>query len=168
MVLFTDIVGSTAMTSASGDHIAHGVLRTHDDVVRNALRSHSGIEVKHTGDGIMASFRSVTEAARAALKIVEAVQSLRSGGDGPRLGVSVGINAGEPVAESGDLYGSVVQIAARVCDRAGEDEVLVTEVVRELLRGKGHTFEDLGPSPLKGIDDEIRLWKLVPGPRQED
>ena len=55
-VLFTDIVGSTALTQSLGDDAAMALLRVHDDIVRDAVRALGGREVKHTGDGIMASF----------------------------------------------------------------------------------------------------------------
>jgi class 3 adenylate cyclase/pimeloyl-ACP methyl ester carboxylesterase len=160
VVLFTDIVGSTAMTAALGDHPAQSVVREHDRIVRSALADRTGREIKHTGDGIMASFRSVSDAAGAALLMRDQIANLaRERPDHP-LAIRVGLNAGEPVAEGGDLFGSTVQIAARVCDRAGTGEVVVTDVVRELLRGKQMRFDDFGLHDMKGVDGSIRLWRL--------
>lgn len=160
VVMFTDIVGSTAMNSQFGDHVAQDVRRRHDEVVRRTLGQHSGAEVKHTGDGIMASFRSVTDAVRAARSIRA---DIRAGHlqDTPELAVRIGLNAGEPLPDEGDLFGGVVQVAARVCDRAGANEIVVTDVVRELLRGKHVSLEDYGVHDLKGIPDGVRLWRLT-------
>lgn len=161
VLLFTDIAGSTAMTTRAGDDDAQHVLRTHNRIVRAAVENCAGTEVKHTGDGILATFRGVIAATQAAISIANQVEALPVDDGLPRLAIKMGINAGEPLAESGDLYGSSVQIAARVCDVAGENEIVVTEVVRELLRGKQQEFESLGAPSLKGIDDPIPLWRLL-------
>lgn len=161
VVLFTDIVGSTAMTASLGDHPAQSVLRDHNRIVRSALAERGGVEIKHTGDGIMASFRSVSDAAGAALLMRDQIAGLA---DDHPLAIRIGLNAGEPVAEDGDLFGSTVQIAARVCDRAGNGEVVVTDVVRELLRGKLLRFDDLGLHEMKGVDGALRLWRLDAAP----
>lgn len=161
VLLFTDIAGSTAMTSRAGDDPAQHVLRTHNRIVRSAVSNYSGTEVKHTGDGILATFRGVIAATQAAISIANQVEALPEDPDLPRLAIKMGINAGEPLAESGDLYGSSVQIAARVCDYAGENEIVLTDVVHELLRGKQHHFDHIGEPALKGIDDRIGLWKLL-------
>lgn len=164
VVLFTDIVGSTAMTSTLGDHPAQSVIREHDRIVRSALGTYGGQEIKHTGDGIMASFRSVSDAASAALLMCERIAEVVRERSDHQLAIRVGLNAGEPVAEHGDLFGSTVQIAARVCDRAGDGEVVVTDVVRELLRGKLMRFDDAGLHEMKGVDGAIRLWRLSAAP----
>lgn len=159
VLMFTDMVGSTAFNSEHGDHVAQAVRRTHDDIVRSSLRAHSGSEIKHTGDGIFASFRSVGQAARAAFDIHSGVASRLA--DVPGLAVRIGLNAGEPHAEQDDLYGGSVQVAARVCDRAAAGEIVITDVVRELLRGKPIGFEDHGVHELKGIPSPMQLWRLV-------
>ncbi len=55
-ILFTDMEGSTTLTQRLGDAKAQELLRTHNSIVRDALKTHGGSEIKHTGDGIMASF----------------------------------------------------------------------------------------------------------------
>jgi class 3 adenylate cyclase len=160
VVMFTDMVGSTAMTSRFGDHVSQLVRRRHDDAVREALRRCGGTEIKHTGDGIMASFHSVVEAARAAMTISDSLDA-PSPAHEPELAVKIGLNAGEPVRDGADLFGSSVQVAARACERAGAGEIVVTGVVRELLRGKSALFEDHGLHDLKGVDGPVQLWRLV-------
>jgi class 3 adenylate cyclase len=154
-ILFTDLESSTALTQAVGDAKAQDVLHGHNDAVRAALAAHDGEEVKHTGDGIMASFGSAVSAVEAAL----AIQRDLAGGE---VRVRVGLNAGEPIQEEGDLFGGSVQLAARVCDRAEPGQVLVSNVVRELCTGKLFQFADQGEATLKGFPEPVRLFTVTP------
>jgi class 3 adenylate cyclase len=77
--------------------------------------------------------------------------------------VKIGINAGEPIAEEDDLYGTAVQIAARVTDQAAAGEIVVTNVVRELVAGKGYLFAEREPAALKGVEEPVRLFTLGVG-----
>ena len=144
-ILFTDMEGSTALTQQLGDDGAQDLVRQHNTAVRDALKAHAGNEIKHTGDGIMASFAS----ARGAVDCAIAIQRALAAGDSVR--VRIGLNAGEPVAEEQDLYGTSVQLAARVCAEADAGEILVSNVVRELAAGKGFLFNDRGDHALKGL-----------------
>ena len=153
-ILFTDMEGSTALTQRIGDDRAQDHVRQHNTVVREALKAHDGNEIKHTGDGIMASFPS----ARGAVDCAIAIQRALSAGDGVR--VRIGLNAGEPVAEEQDLYGTSVQLAARVCAEADGGEILVSNVVRELAAGKGFLFNDRGDRALKGFEDPVKLFEV--------
>jgi class 3 adenylate cyclase/pimeloyl-ACP methyl ester carboxylesterase len=155
-ILFTDLADSTGLTQRLGDQAAQELLRAHDAIVREALRAHDGAEIKHTGDGIMASFAS----ASAALECAVAVQRAVADQPDARLAVHVGINAGEPVAESDDLFGTAVQLARRLCDQADAGEVLISNVVRELTAGKGFLFADRGDATLRGFEDPVRLYEL--------
>ena len=74
--------------------------------------------------------------------------------------VRIGINAGEPIAEDGDLFGTTVQLARRICDHAEPGDVVVSDVVRQLAAGKGFLFADAGASALKGFDEPVRLYSL--------
>jgi len=75
-------------------------------------------------------------------------------------GVSIGLNAGEPVAEDGDLFGTAVQLTRRACDRAEPGQILVANVVRELAAGKGFLFGDIGDVVPKGFDEAVRLYEV--------
>ena len=158
-ILFTDMEGSTGLTQRLGDSKAQEILRTHNNIVRDALTAHSGTEIKHTGDGIMASFTSASAALEAAVAIQKALADHNEGND-TRLRVRIGLNAGEPVAEDEDLFGTAVQLAARVCDRAAPGQILVSNVVQELAAGKGFTFVDNGEATLKGFDKPVRLHEV--------
>jgi class 3 adenylate cyclase len=157
-IMFTDLVGSTDMSSRLGDHRALEVLRRHDEVVRDALTATGGREVKHTGDGILASFTHVSRAIEAAVRIqsVFRVDSQELAG----VSLRVGISAGEPVAESNDIFGAAVSMAARICAHASPGQVLVSSAVKDLSIGKRFTFVDRGPIALKGFDEPIRLYEV--------
>jgi class 3 adenylate cyclase/pimeloyl-ACP methyl ester carboxylesterase len=173
-ILFTDLADSTALTQRLGDDAAQELLRAHDAIVRDALRSYSGTEIKHTGDGIMASFASASAALECAVAVQRAVVAhqgpvdhaepvearARSPESRVPLAIHIGLNAGEPVTESDDLFGTAVQLARRICDRANAGEVLVSNVVRELTAGKGFLFADRGDATLRGFEDPVRLYEL--------
>ncbi len=155
IVLFTDLESSTALTQRLGDAGAQEILNGHNQVVRQALADHDGREIKHTGDGIMASFASASAAVRASLQI-------QRGLVGAEIRVRIGLNAGEPIQQDDDLFGASVQLAARVCDRAEPGQIVVANVVKDLCLGKGFTFTDLGPATLKGFDHPVPLFAVEP------
>ena len=122
-----------------------------------------GSEIKHTGDGIMASFPSTSGGLECAVAIQRAVVE-RNAGVGAQglapLHVRVGLNAGEPIAEDEDLFGTAVQLARRICDQARPGQILASNVVRELAAGKGFLFADRGEAALRGFEDPVRLYEL--------
>ena len=121
-IMFTDLVGSTRMTREKGDYGAQQVVRAHNAIVRKALASHDGWEVKHTGDGIMAGFPRASGAVKAATMILKAVARHNENAGETSFHVRVGINAGEPIREEDDYFGTTVQMAARACALKGIDE----------------------------------------------
>ncbi len=159
-ILFTDMVDSTATTQRMGDAGAQDLVRAHNAVVRDSLRAFGGVEIKHTGDGIMATFPSASRALNCALAIQVNI-ALHNGANGTDLKVRAGLNAGEPIAEERDLFGASVQMAARVCGEAGRGQVLVSNVVRELAAGKGFEFADAGEAALKGFETPVRLYAVA-------
>ena len=156
-ILFTDIEGSTALTQRLGDAKAQELVRAHNVIVRDALRAHGGSEIKHTGDGIMASFPSASSALECAVAIQRAVEARNKDDE---LGIHIGLNAGEPVAEDADLFGTAVQLARRICDQAEGGEILASDVVRQLVAGKGFLFADRGDVALRGFEDPVRLYEV--------
>ena len=158
-IMFTDLVGSTQISSRDGDARALEVLGHHDRIVREALASRGGREVKHTGDGIFASFSYVSAAVECAVQIQHSFgEPVPADSDDPR--VRIGISVGEPVSKHEDLFGAVVNLASRICGHAQPGQILVSSAVRELSVGKPLSFEDRGPIALKGFDDPIRLFEV--------
>jgi len=159
VILFTDVVGSTGLTQELGDLAAMKLLRAHDSAVRSALARFGGQEVKHTGDGIMATFDSASRSIGAATQVQRTLQS----GDDPlagRVRVRIGVAAGEPVTEHNDLFGAAVQLAARLCQCAQPDCIVVSSGVYDLCRGKGIRFADRCFAELKGFSEPIEHYEV--------
>ena len=132
------------------------LLGVHDTIVRNALSASGGREVKHTGDGIMASFVSAASAVRCAIKIQRELDKHAQTNPERPLKVRVGAAVGEPVEQHNDLFGSTVQLAARLCAHAQPEQILVSNAIAELCLGKGLLFEDVGEVTLKGFNSPVR------------
>ena len=159
-IVFTDMCGSVAQTHQLGDDGHMSFLREHDRIVRYALAVHHGREVKHTGDGLMASFTSVASAVAFAVEVQRNVQS-RNEGAATTFDVSIGISAGEPVTDySDDLFGAAVQLAARLCAAAAPGDILASVAVRELCIGKPFDFRDNGRLELKGLPDPTHTYAV--------
>jgi len=156
-VMFTDIVDSTGLTQRFGDDAAMAFLRVHDKIVREALGALGGREVKHTGDGIMACFVSTVAAVRCATQIQRGLAEHEQVHRQMPVKVRIGAAAGEPVENHMDLFGSTVQLAARLCSHAKPEQSLVSNAVAELCIGKGLMFVDLGEISLKGFERPVRI-----------
>ena len=153
-ILFTDLESSTALTQRLGDAAAQELLARHNSVVRDAVAQHEGVEIKHTGDGIMASFDSAVGAVRASLAVQDGLSTTD-------IRVRIGLNAGEPIAEDGDLFGTAVQLAARICEHANPGEVLMSRVVADLCAGKGFTLVQHGEATFKGFSEQVTLYQVI-------
>lgn len=160
-IVFTDIRGSVAQTIELGDEGHMVVLRAHDDIVRRTLEQHAGREVKHTGDGIMAAFGSVSAAVEFAINAQRAFDAWNAESETP-LQVGIGISAGEPVTgDNDDLFGAAVQLAARLCGAAEQGAITVSVAVRELCVGKRFGFNDCGAVALKGIAEPVQVFSVA-------
>jgi class 3 adenylate cyclase len=159
-IMFTDIDGYSRATDRLGDHRAQDLVRTHNQIVRTALSEHGGIEVKHTGDGAMACFLSASRALECALAIQEAADRRNLATAGTTLKIAVGLNAGAPIREEGDLYGIAVILASRACETARGGQILVTDVVRQLSAGKDFSFRLVAEEPLEGLSEPQRLYAV--------
>jgi adenylate cyclase len=163
-VMFTDIAGSTAMTQALGDEGAQKVVRIHNRIVREALSAHAGKEVKHTGDGIMASFARTSDGIDATIQMqIETAKHNEANPDLP-LHLKIGLNAGEPIAEDNDLFGTVVQLSAHIVDKAAADQIFVSEIVRGICAGKSYKFINLGTFEMKGFSENPTLFEVIWNP----
>jgi len=158
-VMFTDIVDSTGITDRLGDVDAFEMVRAHDRMVRQALAEYGGREVKHTGDGIIASFEDVAVSVSCACAIQQAFATFNLSSH-ERLLVRIGIHAGEPVEDSNDLFGATVQIAARICQDAASDSIVVSETVRGIL-ADACRLSELGKRQLKGFATPIALYEVM-------
>jgi class 3 adenylate cyclase len=159
-IVFTDLEGHTEMMHRLGDERGRDVLRTYERLTRDALREHGGTELKALGDGFLASFPSATRALQFAAALQRAVGAHAEAGGEP-LRVRVGVNAGEPIAEGDDLFGTAVILAARVAAEAAGGQVLVADVVRQLVAGKSLLFAERGAPVLAGFTEPVRIWEFL-------
>ena len=157
-VLFTDLVGHTEMMSRLGDERGRDVLREHERITREVLKANGGTEVKTMGDGFMASFGSRDEGGGVRGGVAEGVRERHARASA--LNVRVGLNAGEPIEEDGDLFGATVILASRIAAKAEGGEILVADTVRGLCSGKGFLFADRGEFVAKGFEEPVRVYEV--------
>lgn len=150
-VLFTDIVGSTDRAAELGDRRWRALLETHDDIVRRELVRFGGREVKSMGDGFLATFDSPARAVRCA---AAASAGLANVG----VAIRAGVHTSEIELVGSDVRGLGVHVAARVMALAGEGEVLVSSVIKDLSLGSGLEFTSRGSHQLKGVPGEWELY----------
>ena len=160
VIMFTDLQDSTLMTTMFGDAKALHLLHIHNALTRNALRDYRGNEVKHTGDGIMASFVSVSDAIECAMAIQKAFDVHNRANPDSTLYLRIGLSAGEPIEEHGDIFGNAVQLAARLCAHAEPCQILVAQVVQDLCKNKAVPFSDMGEITPKGFGQAIRVYQV--------
>jgi class 3 adenylate cyclase len=159
-IMFTDLQDSIGMTARLGDAKALDLLHIHNSLTRNALREHTGREVKHLGDGIMASFASIDQSLECAIAIQRAFAAYNVQNSGAPLHLRIGLSVGEPVQDDNDLFGRTVQLASRVCTHAKPDQILATEDVVAQFAGKTTLFSSRRPISPKGFDQEIQVYEV--------
>jgi class 3 adenylate cyclase len=160
-LVFTDIVGSTALTQKLGDAAAMAIVDLHDRIVRDALAKTGGREVKHLGDGIMAVFVAAEDAMRCSARIQAELAEHAAKLPEQTVQVRIGAASGEPVERNGDFFGSTVQLAARLCAKAQPGQTLVSTSVTELCQGKAVRFESVGDVTLKGFSEPVPAHALA-------
>ena len=158
-IMFTDIEGSTAVSTSLGDAAAVQLVEKHDEIVREALARGGGRIIKHTGDGMFVSFNSVLRAVESSIEIQR--NTSRESFDGVALAVKIGLTVGEPVEQSEDLFGASVNLAARICAHAAGGQTLTSGTVRDLAIGKGLDFRNMGSIGLKGFPDPVPLYEVA-------
>jgi len=158
-ILWTDIVDHTPMMQRLGDTMGRELLREHERITREELAAHGGTEVKAMGDGFMTWFSSAHKALDCAVALQRAFAARNASGAEPLL-IRAGLNAGEPIIEDDDLFGTSVIAASRICAQANGGEIVVSDVVRQLVAGKGFSFADRGDVTLKGFEDPVRLYEV--------
>jgi class 3 adenylate cyclase/predicted alpha/beta hydrolase len=153
-VVFTDIVSSTERLSAQGDARWRHQLDVHDDLVSHMLTQYGGVRANHTGDGIFAMFEAPTKAARWALEIVPALATRG-------LPIRAGIHTGECERRGHEWSGMAIHTGARIGAMAEAGDVLTSRTVRDLSAGSGLVFESLGPQRLKGLPEEVEVYRVT-------
>lgn len=160
-VMFTDIIGSTEFTQRHGDSVQMELVQAHDRIVRQAAEDHHGRWVKHTGDGAMLAFQTPLEAVRAAVQIQSEVRVHNEIMPQLPLHLRVGLSTGKPIKAGEDLFGSTVQLAARVCALADMGQIVVSETVTAACAGTGFSFANMGSRSLKGFPEPQTVYGIV-------
>jgi len=156
VILFTDIVDSTALTERMGDARFRKASRMLDAGLRDAIREAGGaaIDGKLLGDGVLATFPSAAQAidgARCCLALSAAAE----------LGLHIGLHAGDVIREENNVFGGAVNIAARICALSAPGEILVSDVVRGMARSSaGVEFTDRGEQDMKGVGEPVRVYEV--------
>lgn len=153
VVLFTDIVDSTKASLAAGDEAWRHQLEQHDRITSRVVTQHRGTLVKHTGDGLLATFPSPTAA-------MDAASTMRSDLAAVGIEIRAGLHAGEIEHRGDDVSGAVVNLTARVEAAADAGEVYVTKALHDMMLGSSHAFTPAGEHELKGFDGTFRLYRL--------
>jgi class 3 adenylate cyclase len=153
-VLFTDIVGSSAVAAEVGDRAWRELLERHHALVRRELTRYRGQEKDTAGDGFFATFDGPARAIRCAHAIVDGVRELG-------LEVRAGVHTGECEVHEGKVAGLAVVIGARVAAAAQGGEVLVSQTVTDLVAGAGLDFVERGEHELKGVPGAWRLYAVA-------
>ena len=154
-ILLTDVVDSTATIERLGRGEWNRLLGAHFDQTRRSLDRHRGVEIRTTGDGMLATFDGAARAARAATEIHDGAGSLG-------IAVRAGIHTGEVDPLPGNIRGLAVHIAARVAALAGAGETLVTGTTRDVISADDLAFEDRGTHELKGVSGPRTLYAVRP------
>ena len=167
-IMFTDVEGSSDLVRELGDEGARAILRSHDDVVREAIQTHEGTEVERAGDSFMAAFTTARRAVACALSIQRTLAARRQNERERSVQVRIGMDTGEVLAEEQRYFGSTVFRAARIADLAPAGRILVSEPTKVLATQAGFEFEDLGEHELKGLGPGHRLYEVTSGPSSPD
>ncbi len=155
-ILFTDLVGSTRRFERHGDDAADAVRREHFRMLRRAVAEHQGREVRSTGDGLMVAFSSAVAAVRCAVDMQRATTASTG-----RLELRVGLDAGEPLPDAEDLYGTPVIVAGRLCSSAAAGEILASDVVCRIAGPRvAQLIEPLGALRLQGVSDRVSAARV--------
>lgn len=159
-IVFTDIEQSTDLVERHGDEEARRAIREHDEILQTAVAGHGGNVIKWTGDGLMATFASPSEALAASIAMQRQLEARVQNDDIP-IHIRIGIHAGEPIEEDADLHGTSIIRASRIMNQAHGGQILVSNIVRDLVAGKRYEFASRGLHELKGIQEPMHIYEVL-------
>ncbi|MCJ7671990.1 MAG: AAA family ATPase, partial [Acidimicrobiia bacterium] len=164
-VVFTDLVGSTEMSSRLGPEATEALRLVHFGLLRGAMVAHGGSEVKNLGDGLMIVFPGLTSALNGSVAMQQAIERHNASGKEP-LGIRVGLSTGDATEDDGDYFGEPVVEAARLCAKCEAGQIITTELVSMMARKSDHTFESIGELELRGVPEPVPAVTLQWEPMQ--
>ncbi len=161
-VMFTDLKGSTSITEVHGDLAVRELMKKHNDMLFPIVEKHQGVLVKTMGDGTMSYFYKAQDAARAASEFLSMLKEYNTT-QNPTIPiiVRVGIHSGTGIVEKNDIYGDVVNVAARYEGQAQANEICVSEETFNALEDKAEIYcRFIRMAKLRGKKDELKLFKI--------
>jgi len=167
-ILLTDLVGSTRLATSVGPVRADQLREEHFGLLRDALASCSGKEVKNTGDGLMVAFPSASEAIECAVAMQQAFERRYRDAEQP-MHIRIGLGAGESTVKDGDYFGMPSIEAARLCAQAPADGILISATVKLLAgRCEGIDFHSAGELELKGFEEPVQAFSVSWAPLAQE
>jgi len=160
-LMFTDIVGSSALAEEQGNEFAMKVVRVHNMIVKSTISHYGGQYIKHTGDGILAAYDDAQMAVKSGAVIQRCVREHNTEFPDLPLNLRVGLNGGETITEGDDVFGSSVNLASRVCALAGAGQLFCTGIVRSRAKAVKIPFADRGEHAVKGYKDPIPVYEVL-------
>jgi class 3 adenylate cyclase/tetratricopeptide (TPR) repeat protein len=160
VLLVTDLQGFTPLVERLGDAAAQGLMRDHNTLLRTQLRDHGGLEITHTGDGLIACFRSVPEAIGCAMAIQHASSTRNAHVPQQPLHIRIGLHAGDALLEEGRLFGAAVIAAVRICALCEPGHIVASEVVQRASGSLQSRFIARGARALKGFAEAMTLFDV--------
>jgi class 3 adenylate cyclase len=167
-ILLTDLVGSTRLATSVGPVRADQLREEHFELLRDAIASSAGREVKNTGDGLMVAFSSASAAVECAVAMQQLFERRYRDAE-QALHVRVGLAAGESTVKDGDYFGMPSIEAARLCAESPSDGILISGWVKHLAgRCEGVEFSPAGELDLKGLPDPVEAFSVSWAPLAEE
>ncbi|MDX2143474.1 MAG: adenylate/guanylate cyclase domain-containing protein [Rhodospirillaceae bacterium] len=158
--MFTDIVDAAALKDRLGNLHAQRVLRAHDETVRDAIAKNKGTELRHTGDGIMATFPDPAKALAAAQAIQQKLDEHNKKQPHLSANVRIALNAGEAVKESEGFFGAAVKMTAEVCAMAKAGQILASDVIKAFCKSSAHAFAPCGDLKIAALDKSRPVFEV--------
>ncbi len=156
-IVFTDIVSSTGLVTKLGDASARKIFLKHDNIVRTQIERHNGRELQNLGDGFMLSFKTASNAIKCAQDIQRHITN-----ELPALKVRIGVHSGEVVRREGrHPFGRAVVIASRFLSQAQGEQILTSDVTRQIVSGGKFSFLKVGSFTPKGFDDKMDIFEIA-------
>src|SRR4030043_1265968 len=156
-IVFSYMISSTEMVTRLGDAAARDLFLQHDQIVRDQIKRYKGRELQNLGDGFMLSFESPSAAIKCACDMQkELSRNITS------IKIRIGINTGEVVRREGrQPFGQAVVVASRLANKAKAEQILVSDVTKHLVAGRGFPFAERGRAKLKGSGENIKLYEVA-------
>lgn len=162
IVLFTDVVDSTALRARIGEEQAEELRRQHEELAGRAVARSGGTVVKSVGDGVMATFLGAADAVAAAVAVQQGTDRSNRTAGRERTQVRIGVAAGDVTWDGDDCFGMTVVEAARLCASAEGGHIVVSGTVRALAGSRGgHAYSDAGSLDLKGIPELVPAFRVT-------